>query len=114
MALSNYISKASEPFLVSLVEKGWVPDFLVRAGVRKQCAHRSEEIGKGNLEELMAKKIRFVDQLKTMPIAVQQQDANEQHYEVPSELFFLMLGPRLKYSCGLWPSETTTFAKSEV
>ncbi len=98
---------------MTLVEKGWIPDALVRAGARKQCAQRAEEISKGNLEELMAKKCRFVDELKTMPIAIQQQGANDQHYEIPSELFLLMLGPRLKYSCGLWPSEKTTFAESE-
>ncbi len=98
---------------MTLAEKGWIPDVVARVGVRKQCAQRAEEISKGSLEELMAKKCRFVDELKTMPIAIQQQGANEQHYEVPSELFLLMLGPRLKYSCGLWPSENTTFAESE-
>ena len=29
---------------------------------------------------------------------------NEQHYEVPPELFRLVLGPRLKYTCCYWPT----------
>jgi cyclopropane-fatty-acyl-phospholipid synthase len=29
---------------------------------------------------------------------VQTRDANEQHYEVPTEFYQLCLGPRLKYS----------------
>ncbi len=111
--LVNYVSEVSEPYFMTLVEKGWVPDVLVRAGARRQCAQRAAEISKGTQEELMQKKCRFADELKTMPIATQQQGANEQHYEVPSELFLLMLGPRLKYSCGLWPSEKTTLAESE-
>ncbi len=98
---------------MTLVEKGWIPDALVRAGARRQCAQRAEEISKGTQEELMARKCKFVNELKAMPIAEQQQSANEQHYEITSELYLLMLGPNLKYSCGLWPSEKTTLAESE-
>jgi cyclopropane-fatty-acyl-phospholipid synthase len=32
------------------------------------------------------------------PVAIHTDQANEQHYEVPTELFELMLGPHLKYS----------------
>lgn len=39
--------------------------------------------------------------------------ANEQHYEVPTDFFKLVLGPRMKYSSGYWPREDTTFAESE-
>ncbi|KAL2631492.1 hypothetical protein R1flu_016178 [Riccia fluitans] len=34
-----------------------------------------------------------------MPIAVNTEDANMQHYEVPSEFFKLVLGKHLKYRC---------------
>lgn len=40
-------------------------------------------------------------------------DANEQHYQVPTEFYLNSLGPRLKYSSGYWPSATTTFLESE-
>ena len=32
------------------------------------------------------------------PIAIHQQEANDQHYEVPAEYYKLCLGPHLKYS----------------
>ena len=32
------------------------------------------------------------------PIAIHQEEANEQHYEVPAEFYKLCLGPLLKYS----------------
>lgn len=32
-----------------------------------------------------------------MPIAVHMEDANTQHYEVPTEFYHLVLGKRLKY-----------------
>lgn len=47
------------------------------------------------------------------PIALVPERANDQHYEVPSAFFEAVLGPRLKYSCGLWPTPTTDLAASE-
>lgn len=40
--------------------------------------------------------------------------ANEQHYEVPDEFYYAVLGPYLKYSSGFWKDETTTLAESEI
>lgn len=40
--------------------------------------------------------------------------ANEQHYEVPDEFYFAVLGPYLKYSSGFWKDENTTLAESEI
>src|SRR5262249_7773398 len=48
---------------------------------------------------------RFVAELRASPIAVHASAANAQHYEVPAEFFELVLGPRMKYSCGLWDDE---------
>jgi cyclopropane-fatty-acyl-phospholipid synthase len=62
----------------------------------------------------MEQKMTIVKKLKTMPIAIATSEANEQHYEVPAKFYDLCLGPRKKYSSGLWPSKTTTFEESEV
>jgi cyclopropane-fatty-acyl-phospholipid synthase len=62
----------------------------------------------------MEQKMAIVKQLKTMPIAIATAEANEQHYEVPAKFYDLCLGPRKKYSSGLWPSKATTFEESEV
>lgn len=40
--------------------------------------------------------------------------ANEQHYEVSTDFYLIVLGPRLKYSSGLWPKSDTTFEESEL
>ena len=45
--------------------------------------------------------------LDASPIAINTGDANEQHYQVPTEFYLHVLGPRLKYSSGYWPSEHT-------
>lgn len=38
-----------------------------------------------------------------MPVAIQTDAANEQHYEVPTSYFKAVLGPHKKYSCCLYP-----------
>ena len=59
--------------------------------------------------EQKAEKTRsFVRELKTMPIAINQKEANDQHYEVPDEFYKIVLGPHLKYSSGLWNNRDTT------
>jgi cyclopropane-fatty-acyl-phospholipid synthase len=45
----------------------------------------------------------FIDELLTLPVAIQTADANEQHYEVPTAYFLAALGKHLKYSCCLFP-----------
>lgn len=67
-----------------------------------------------SIEELALKKASFVKELKTLPIAINTEKANEQHYEVPDEFYQLVLGPKLKYSSGYWLSNTTTLAESEI
>jgi cyclopropane-fatty-acyl-phospholipid synthase len=55
----------------------------------------------------------FVDGLKRMPIAIETDSANWQHYEVPGAFYELVLGPRLKYSSGLWTTHVKTLAEAE-
>jgi hypothetical protein len=40
------------------------------------------ELGDGNVETETLKLRDFISEIKTMPIAVNQANANEQHYEV--------------------------------
>lgn len=56
----------------------------------------------------------FISDIKKMGIAIEQQKANEQHYEVPDDFYQLVLGPYLKYSSGYWPSPATTLPQSEI
>jgi cyclopropane fatty-acyl-phospholipid synthase-like methyltransferase len=40
--------------------------------------------------------------------------ANEQHYEVASNFFTRCLGPRMKYSCCLYPQGNETLEQAEL
>ena len=55
----------------------------------------------------------FIDDMKKAPIALKTDTANNQHYEVPTDFFKLILGPRLKYSCCFFPGETNNLKQAE-
>lgn len=93
---------------IELAERGWLADDLIRSGIRSFVRERLEEEGVRGLPttELAAR-------LRTMPIALETDLANQQHYEVPAEFFGSVLGPRLKYSCGWWPTGVTNLSMAE-
>jgi cyclopropane-fatty-acyl-phospholipid synthase len=97
----------------TLVDAGLLPDWLVRAGIRKNCAARLAEQRSGGPAGAAARLLALETTLRHSPIAVATDAANAQHYEVPSAFFRLVLGPHLKYSCGLWPVGVTTLAEAE-
>ena len=85
------------------------PDPVIRLGIRANCALRLARERRGG----EARQREFVERLRTAPIAEQVEKPNEQHYEVPAEFFGLVLGPRLKYSCCLWPEGVESIAEAE-
>ena len=95
------------------VERGWVPDALVRAGIRRLCARRLREARRDRDAPAPAA-TAFLRSLREGPIAPRPEAANAQHYELPAELFEAMLGPRLKYSCCEFASTATTLPEAET
>ena len=41
----------------------------------------------GNVEEKLAYKMKFVEKLRSSPIAIETEKANAQHYEFPTDFF---------------------------
>ncbi len=100
--------------LIDLCERGVIPDRLARLGMRRLVARRLRDEAVADGEPAAQRLRRFADALRAGPIAVDTQAANAQHYEVPAEFFRLHLGPRLKYSCALYPSGRETLAEAEA
>ena len=98
---------------MELLEKNLFPDWLIRFGIRRLLAARLRDENKGDIEKQKQHLMAFVEQLKQSPIAINTSDANNQHYQVPTEFFLLTLGKHLKYSGGLWPAGVTTLDESE-
>lgn len=78
--------------ILKVVEQNIVPDPLVRAGIRSLLAHRAKESTPESGEVFQENLQAFVEELKSMPIAVETDAANEQHYELPTEYFNAVLG----------------------
>jgi cyclopropane-fatty-acyl-phospholipid synthase len=96
-----------------LLASGRVPDFAIRAGIRRLVAQRLREEDPGSPSARQERKSEYVRMLRESPLAVSTDLANEQHYEVPTEFFRLVLGPNLKYSCAWWPDGVRTLADAE-
>ena len=96
-----------------LAEGGWLPDWVIRAGIRRLLKLRIDEEAALGCEGLSELHRRFVQELRASPIALHTQSANEQHYEVPAAYFEHVLGPQRKYSSCLWPNGVTDLRRAE-
>lgn len=112
--LSNHVtivtSRLSDlclPLLYSPLSSLFLPDALVRLAIRARCRHTLLELRQAGAESDQERKMAIVNELKTMPIAIETDAANAQHYEVPAKFYDLCLGPNKKYSSGIWPFPTT-------
>jgi cyclopropane-fatty-acyl-phospholipid synthase len=103
-----------DPRLIGLAEFGYLPDALIRWGIRRGLASRSAELGAGGLEAMRRRERTFLESLADAPVALVPDRANEQHYELPPAFFERVLGPRLKYSAGWFASAQTPLEQAEL
>ena len=101
-------------FAIDLMERGYLPDWLIRIGIRQLLATRlrAEDVRDASVREMALAKLEA--ELRASPIALHTSAANEQHYEVPAAFFKKTLGPRLKYSSGYWPEEARDLETAEA
>lgn len=100
-------------FIYKLLESNLVPDPIIRRGIRKMLAQKLQEEQALCRPSEEQKLIQFAEALKSEPIAIATERANEQHYEVPTDFYKLVLGPRLKYSCAYWDDNTRNLEQAE-
>ena len=96
-----------------MVERGRVPDALVRGGIRtivRSGLRQREQLGVARRQE------KFRELLSAMrdgPIALHTDAANDQHYELPADFFGLVLGRHRKYSGCYWPTGVRSLDEAE-
>ena len=98
-------------WLLQAAECGWLPDALIRQGIRRLLESRLRQNASPANEFSLDE---FIRATQAQPIAVTPQKANDQHYEVPAEFFQKVLGERLKYSCCYWTDSTVSLDQAEV
>jgi cyclopropane-fatty-acyl-phospholipid synthase len=96
-----------------LLDKRLIPDFMVRAYIRRVLARRLREQDRGEVSRQQDALRDFLRELRAGPIALDTDRPNDQHYEVPTEFFRCVLGQRLKYSAGYWPQGVQTLDAAE-
>lgn len=98
---------------IDLAERRVLPDPVVRLGMRRLLGERlrQERRKESHIDGPSAK--AFAEEMRSEPVAVATVDANQQHYELPSEFFAAVLGPYLKYSSCIWSDDTRDLADAE-
>jgi cyclopropane-fatty-acyl-phospholipid synthase len=94
-------------------EQGYVPDNVIRLGIRRLLAQRLHDISRDDCEAMARAQQQFITEMHTAPIAIVPEKANEQHYEVPAAFFDMVLGEHRKYSCCYWPAGATDLEAAE-
>lgn len=100
--------------VLPLVEKGLVPDLISRLGIRRLLEQRLQEEDQGSQEANRRHLEGFIEQLRSSPVAIHTDRANEQHYELPPEFFLKVLGRHLKYSGCLWAQGVGSLEEAEA
>lgn len=98
---------------MALAERKILPDTMIRLGMKRLIEERKASIDKLTEEEKKDQVWRFVEAMKSSPIALHTLDANEQHYEVPTEFFQIALGKHLKYSSAYWGTRDKDLSSAE-
>ncbi|KAF1957437.1 S-adenosyl-L-methionine-dependent methyltransferase [Byssothecium circinans] len=102
-----------EYFSTTLLDAGYLPHPLIRAGIRRQLSQRLSEIASTSLTAAYESKMHYVDLLRTRPMAIETAKANDQHYEVGTGVLTGMLGPRMKYSACFYEKGDEGLAEAE-
>lgn len=114
--MSNQKTKLIEsisPFFIHLADDGFLPDVVVRKGIKRLVETRLSEIRANDCEESQHLMMQFIAMMKQSSIAPLPEKANEQHYEVPAEFFQYCLGKHRKYSSCFWLPETKSLDEAE-
>ena len=96
--------------LIALAERGFLPDSIIRLGIRRLLRLRIAEI---DTTVATVAEADLAERLRDAPLAVATGEANAQHYEVTAEFFQRVLGPHMKYSCCYFENGDEALAQAE-
>ena len=96
------------------VEQGYVPDRVVRVGIRRLLKARVLELESADTESTSDQTREFLATMRGAELAPLPEKANEQHYEVPAAFFGTVLGKNRKYSSCYWPEGVVSLDAAET
>lgn len=86
------------------------PDFVTRPAIAALVNEARKRLDREGPHD----EAGFAADMAKRQVAEHADAANAQHYELPPEFFRICLGPRLKYSCCLYPTGSETLEEAEV
>tara|TARA_B110001454_G_scaffold217752_2_gene243848 strand:- start:316 stop:1338 length:1023 start_codon:yes stop_codon:yes gene_type:complete len=92
------------------LDRGLIPFLLVKYFINRLNGLTDTKLKKSTEED----RSNFSNLISQGPIAYDTEVANQQHYEVTSEFFQSILGPRLKYSSCFWDESTSNLEDAEI
>ena len=95
--------------MASAAEHLPLPDGLLRLGINRLVGRTKRQLAGSQAATGL-----FAAEMAVRPIAEHTGDANRQHYELPPAFFGLVLGPRRKYSCCLYPTGEESLEEAEL
>jgi cyclopropane-fatty-acyl-phospholipid synthase len=98
---------------IGMAERGWLPDPLLRAGIRSRLRDTLRSLPVTDCEAAAKAEQDFLAMMRAAPIAAVPERANQQHYEVPAAFYELVLGARRKYSCCHWDDGVRSLEQAE-
>jgi len=98
---------------IDWVEQGYMPDGVIRRGIRRLVEQRRIELAPQDCEAAGQRSEDFIRGMDAAPVAPVPHLANAQHYEVPADFFALALGPHRKYSSCWWREGVTSLGEAE-
>jgi len=99
---------------IQLAEKALLPDFLIRYGIRGLQQQRLSRENFGSCDVQNRAKRAFINEMDNSPVALNTQEANDQHYELPPEFFQYVMGDHLKYSCCFFETGHESLTEAEA
>lgn len=101
------------PLSFRLLDWGLVPDPVLRAVCTLRTRNRLRVERAADRDAQSARTRALRERLRKGAVTTHTAEANQQHYEVPTAFFRLVLGPRRKYSSCYWPDGVDTLAEAE-
>ena len=97
-----------------LLDTGLIPDWMIRAGIRRNIAARLRREDEPDHGLARYRKEQFVIARSAGPLAIDTRAANAQHYELPTTFYGLVLGRHMKYSAAYWDEGVTSLDAAEA
>ena len=100
---------------IELMERGLLPDCLVRMGIQRQCKERLklEAARIGGVDSVTAMRLFAANGLADGPVAPEAVAEARRVLDTPAAFDTHVLGPRRKRSCCFWPAGARTLEEAE-